>query len=145
MALFTCLSYLTKFLIKIVDKHSLIRQDTFCIQMQISFKKSFVQFCINHFDEAVRKNPPSWSIEEGKKKLFGLKNSIVLQRHIYNKLHKEGRCLENILFNEIIQINKFDYSKQPQVSKVFSINFLKRLYQLFSFFLPLLTMIISQP
>ena len=63
---------------------------------------SFVQFCINHFDEAVKKNPPSWPIEEGKKNLFALKNSIVLQRHIYNKLYKEGRCLENRLFNEII-------------------------------------------
>jgi hypothetical protein len=58
----------------------------------------FLQFCIKIFDEAVSQNPPSWPIEEGRKKLMAYKNSLFIKKHFYTNLLKEGNCLHDRKF-----------------------------------------------
>ena len=59
---------------------------------------SFLQFCTKNFDEAVAQNPPSWPIEEGRKKLMAYKNSLFIKKHFYTNLLKEGNCLPDRKF-----------------------------------------------
>ena len=63
---------------------------------------SFLQFCTKNFDEAVAQNPPSWPIEEGRKKLMAYKDSLFIQKHFYTNLLKEGNCLPDRKFQLVI-------------------------------------------
>ena len=41
----------------------------------------FINFCIKTLDGEVPQNPPSWSIEEGRKKLIAYRNSLIIWKH----------------------------------------------------------------
>ena len=59
---------------------------------------SFLEFCTKNFDEAVSQNPPSWPIEEGRKKLMAYKNSLFIKKHFHTNLLKENGCLPDRKF-----------------------------------------------
>ena len=66
--------------------------------IKFDFIMAFLEFCTKKFDEAVSQNPPSWPIEEGRKKLMAYKNSLFIKKHFYTNLLEEGNCLHDRKF-----------------------------------------------
>ena len=58
--------------------------------IKFGYVMPFINFCIKNLDEAVPQNPPSWSIEEGRKKLIAYKNSLIIWKHLNPIVQKKG-------------------------------------------------------